>query len=274
MIITKEEILKKLEFFNDDKFTFDAETHTYRYDGKLVYGTTSYLEKFIKPFDSNYWSKKKADELGITQDEMLSRWDATRDRSCDLGHMVHDYIENFYEKNSTKLPDDVEAHDRIEKFHKIYESRLKPLESIGSEIKVFSKKWNIAGTIDKIYLYENSIILGDWKTNKKIKTDKDFAFDYLLPPFNKYKANEINKYSLQLSIYALMLEEADIIIDYFFICHIPIKGEAKIYKLKDFRTELRAYFNSDTSINNSDTSINNNNSTEELLKLGKIERIW
>lgn len=265
-IHTKESILSKLEYFNDDEFKFDAPTHIYTYKGKKIYGVTSFLENFVKQFDSDYWSKKKANDLGITQEEMLAEWDATRDRSCELGHNVHDYIEMFYEKNCTTLTTDIEANERIEKFHKIYEERLKQLISIGSEIKVFSKKWGIAGTIDKLYLYENSIIIGDWKTNKKIKTDKDYCFNKLLPPFNNYKENEINKYSLQLSLYQLILEEAGIFCDYSFICHIPSKGDAQIYKLKDFKTELRTYLNHQF--------LNEPINEDIIIKNTKLAKLW
>lgn len=265
-IITKASILKKLEYFNDPEFSFDAPSHVYTYKGKKIFGVTSFLERFIKQFDSDYWSKKKADEEGITQEEMLARWDAKRDRSCDLGHMVHDYIEKFYESGSTKLTADAEANERIEKFKKIYEERLNKLESIGSEIRVLSKIWGLAGTIDKLYLWENSIIVGDWKTNAKIKTDKDFAFGKLLWPFDKYKENEINKYSLQISLYQLILEEAGIYSDYGFICHIPSDGEAKIYKLKDFRAELRTYLNHQF--------LNHEPSEKDVKNPSTVEKLW
>lgn len=241
MIHSRESILEKLKIFNDPKFLFDEPSHVYTYDGNQMRGVTSFLEEFYRKFDEAYWSKRKADEAGITQEAILEQWHAKRDRSCDLGHMVHNYIEEFYEKDKVSLPNDEEACERIKKFHDIYESKLKKLVSIGSEIRVFSKKYNIAGTIDKLFLYKNSIIVGDWKTNKEIKTDDQYAFNKLLYPFERYKENEINKYSLQISMYMLLLEEAGIEVDYGFICHIPPKGEAQIYKLKDFRAELRTY---------------------------------
>jgi hypothetical protein len=265
-LITKESIIEKLKYYDDPDFKFDEPSHVYTYKGKVIYGVTSFLERFIKKFDSDYWSKKKADEEGIPQSEMLARWDAKRDRSCDLGHCVHDYIERFYEENNSELTEDPEANERIAKFHLIYESRLKTLESVGSEIRVLSKKWGLAGTIDKLYLFENSIIVGDWKTNAKIKTDKDFAFGKLLFPFEKYKENEINKYSLQISLYQLLLEEAGIYSDYGFICHIPSEGEAKIYKLKDFRAELRTYMNH---------QFLNETPDEKVIKeLAKVTKLW
>jgi hypothetical protein len=245
IIQTKEEVLKKLEYFNDPLFHFDEPTHTYTYEGVKMNGTTTFLERFIKKFDSDYWSKKKADDEGITQEEMLARWDAKRDRACEMGSNVHNYIEDYYERpDDIRVPkEDEEALFRIEKWHKIYESRLNKLESIGSEIRVFSKKWNLAGMLDKLYIYQGAVVIGDWKTNEKIKTDTDFCFNKLLYPFEKYKENEINKYSIQISFYMLMLEEAGIDVSYGFICHIPHEGEAQIYKLKDFRAELRTYMN-------------------------------
>lgn len=266
-IITKESIQEKLKYYDDPLFKFDEPSHIYTYDGKVIHGVTTFLERFIKPFDSDYWSKKKADEEGIEQSEMLARWDAKRDRSCELGHNVHDYIEKFYEQGSTELTSDPEANERIEKFKTIYENKLSQLESIGSEIRVLSKVWGLAGTIDKLYLWENSVIVGDWKTNQKIKTDKDFAFGKLLYPFEKYKENELNKYSLQISLYQLLLEEAGIYSDYGFICHIPDKGEAKIYKLKDFRAELRTYLNHDFLNHEPEPE-------QEIKKLAKITKLW
>lgn len=253
-----QEIKKKLEYFNDPLFTFDEPTHIYRYNGEVIFGATSFLERFKKTFDREGLSLKKANELKISQQEILEIWDNKRDRACDLGHDVHTYIENYYEKGLlqmekyTKVPGDKEAQDihknnvneRIKKFHTIYENKLKQLESIGSEIRVFSKIWKIAGTIDKLFYYEGSIIVGDWKSNGEIKTDDDYAYNKLLYPFEKYKENEINKYSLQTSLYQLMLEEAGINSDYSFICHLPPgENEAKIYKMKDFRAELRTYLN-------------------------------
>lgn len=104
------------------------------------------------------------------------------------------------------------------------------------------KKYNLAGTIDKLFLYDGKLIIGDWKTNKEIKTDNDWCFNKLLSPFDNIKENELNKYSLQLSIYAILLEEVGLEVSDFFICHIPPNDlECEVYKCKDFRAEIRNY---------------------------------
>lgn len=265
---TKEEVLKKLQIYNDNKFVFETNEHVYTYNNEIMSGCTTFLNRFIIPFESEYWAQKKADEKGITKEEMLLEWDVIRDRSCYLGTLVHDYIENFYEKKSTTLTEDDEANERIKFWHEIYENKLKVLESVGSEIKVFSKKYNIAGTIDKLFLYNGELIIGDWKTNKKIKTDKDFSFNKkMLFPFEHLKENEINKYSLQLSLYAILLEEAGLEVSSMFICHIPHSGECKIYKIKDLRAELKNYLNNSMMLTESVDE-------ETIKKDTKIEIVW
>lgn len=262
-----DEIKEKIKVFQTDKFKFDPEPHIYTFENKKLISATTYLQRFTKSFDEDYWSKKKAEENGVTQEEILNEWKEKRDRSCDLGTMVHEHIENFYMNVDLPNIDDEEALERINKFYAIYEERLKNLEPIYSELKIFEPEWGIAGTIDQLFYYEGSVILGDWKTNKKIKTDKDYCFGWLKYPFNNYKENEINKYSLQVSLYRLILKKyADIDVDYSFICHIPPKGEPKIYKLKDFTKELKQVLDSEIGI-----PIEKN---KELKILPKTSNIW
>lgn len=274
MNYTKEDIVEKLKVFDDDKFKFEPEEHVYTYDGKVMRGTTTFLNRFVIPFESDYYSKKKAEERGITQEEILEEWDSIRDRACDLGNMVHDYIENFYINESTELTDDEEANARILEWHKIYDNRLHHLESVATEIKMFSTKYNIAGTADKLYLYDGQLIIGDWKTNKKIKTDKDFCFrKFLKWPFDNLKENEINKYSMQLSMYAIMLEDIGLKVSSMFICHIPPEGECKVYKIKDLRVPLRSYLDNSMLLTE-EIDVSDDEEVEKIKKTIRHDVIW
>src|ERR1035437_3188477 len=244
--ITKKDILEKLKYFNDPTFKFYPIGHTYTLNGKFLTSGTVYIKRFIKEFEEDYWSKKKADDAGVDQSVILEKWATKRNRACDIGTMTHNYIEEFYEKNKKNCPKDPDVLLRIEKFHKIYDAKLSKLESIGSEIRLFSRRWPICGTLDKLYLYENEIMVGDWKTGEKIKTNKDFCFNYLQGPFTKWKENEVTKYSLQISLYQLMLEEAGIISNYGFVVHLPPgKDDAKLYKLHNWKEELRVYLDNE-----------------------------
>jgi len=55
----KEEILEKLKIFQDDNFKFDPDLHKYTYDGERFTSVTQFIGQFHKPFESDYWSKKK-----------------------------------------------------------------------------------------------------------------------------------------------------------------------------------------------------------------------
>lgn len=264
-MITKEEILKRLEHFNDPTFTFEPIEHKYTLNGKPLTSATTYINNFIKKFDEDYWSKKKADEAGVDQSEILEKWKNKRDRACDIGSMTHDYIENFYEKNITDVPNDNDVILRVKKFHQIYDSKLKTLESIASELRIFSRIWPICGTLDKLYLYEGQILVGDWKTSETVKTDKDFCFNYMLYPFNKYKENEINKFSVQVSLYQLILEEAGIYSEHGFVVHLPPgEDEPVLYKLKSFKEELRGYLNKQSHLILDDVNVKETKNPEKL----------
>lgn len=244
--ITVDSILEKLKVFKYDKFTFEPIEHVYHLDGVKLTSATGYLDRFVVPFDREGLSKSKAAKLGITQEDMLIQWDSKRDRACDIGSMAHEYIEHFYEGKKYKTKDE-DVINKIRKFHTIYENKLKTLTPISSEVRLFSRRWPICGTLDQLFLYEGQIIVGDWKTNEKIKTDKDYSYNkYLLGPFSKLKENELNKYSIQISLYQLILEEAGIYSNYGFICHLPHgDDEPQIYRLHNFKNELRAHLDNE-----------------------------
>ena len=65
-------ITKELAKFNHIKF--HDEEHKYYMDGKRTDSVTSVIGKYKHPFDKDFWAKKKADERGITKEEILAEW--------------------------------------------------------------------------------------------------------------------------------------------------------------------------------------------------------
>lgn len=242
-----EEVKERLKKFQDDKFIFEPIEHKYTYTNKPLISCTTFIERFKKPFDKKYWSQKKAKDNGVSVESIVEKWDKKRDRACDLGTMVHDNIEHFYENNKFKKLSDKEANDRIKEFQKLYDKELYKFQHIASEVMMFHNEWGIAGTFDQLFYKDGEIIIADWKTNEKFTTNKDYAFEYLKYPFNRYKKNSLTIYSIQISIYRLMLEHVGINTSYGFIVHIPPKGECQIYKLLDFRDILKKYFKDEMS---------------------------
>jgi hypothetical protein len=87
-------------------------------------------------------------------------------------------------------------------------------------------------------------LIGDWKTNKDFKDDTHpkGRFKKLLHPFSDLYENSHNEYSIQLSLYRLILEdEIGIETDGGFLVHLGPGGVSKIYPMKDLRERLKIY---------------------------------
>lgn len=249
----KQEILNKLKIFDDPKFKFDPDKHRYTYDGEMFTSVTTLIGKFHEPFDSDKWSKIKSEQKGITQEEMLKEWQDLNDYANRVGTDLHNYCENFWNKELQPLPIDLDVIDRINKFNILYAQQLHKLTPLSMEKMVFHPKWKLAGMVDGLFLYqgkskEPGVIIGDYKTNKKFKTDddKDGRWHKLLPPFQDLFENHLNEYSIQLSLYSLILKEmCGIDIKKKYLVYIgPDNSPAKIYHALDLEDRLKLFLDS------------------------------
>lgn len=234
---------EKLEFFEDPNFKFIEDNHTYWYGEEQLISTTKFIGRFSPEFDSDFWAKKKAEQRDVPVETILEEWKQKAEHACDLGTEVHEWIEYFLNKDKPNPISSEEVKLRIEKFARIYKDRLHKLEPIKQEFRVFSRKWRLAGTVDALFAASGMAIVGDWKTNGKFTTDKDYSFNTkLLYPFEDLDANNLNKYSIQLSLYRLIMEEeAGYKTNSAFLCHIGPDDEAQVYQAKDFRARLKVY---------------------------------
>lgn len=238
-----EDVLKKLEKFDDLNFKFNPEKHKYTLDGEHFISVTQFISKFHKPFETDYWSKIKAEQAGISQDEMLLEWKALNDRANVIGTATHNWIENYYNKIYQEIPIDIDVVDRINKFNLAFIKWLHKLTPIKFEQRIFSRKWKIAGMMDSLFEYNGNIFISDWKTNKKFTHDEhvDGNFEKLLYPFDNYWKNHLNEYSIQVSLYKLILREIGIDIKACYLLHIGPNEEAQMYKAHDFSDILEKY---------------------------------
>lgn len=239
--------LDKLTVFNTPDFWFDEGPHKYYLRKTELTSVTTYLHHFSKPFDEVYWSKKKARDRDTTPEIILEEWKSIADRACYLGSEVHKWIEDFYNGTIRPLLEmDEEVQERIGMFQIIYEKRLFKLFPIAQELRMFNLDMKLAGTLDALFLGEDGkIYILDYKTNKALKTDKDYSFSNMLYEFSTEKDNNMNHYSVQTSIYRLMLAKVGVFAAGCFIVYIPPQGECQIIKCKDYRQQLVRHFNLD-----------------------------
>jgi ATP-dependent exoDNAse (exonuclease V) beta subunit len=239
-------ILKNLECFKDPNFKFDPKYHKYTYNGFPMESVTRFIHHFHMPFNQEYWSKAKADEAGVPQEWILKDWKAKNDYANEIGSATHQWIENYFNKKWQPLPENPDIIHRINKFNKIYSSHLFKLEPIAFEVKIFSKKWKLAGTIDSLFLYRGKIFIIDYKTNGDFTHDSHpkGKYERLLQPLGEYWKNHHNEYSIQISLYAAILQEWGFEIAGGYLLHIgPGDEDAKLYPCINMVPVLEKYLN-------------------------------
>lgn len=248
----KELLLKELECFNDIKFEFDPKLHRYTYNGETFTSVTRYIQQFHKAFEQDYWSKKKAEELGVEQQEILLEWKRINDYANEVGTETHQWIEDYFNRIWKPLPTNLDVIHRINKFNKVYAKQLYKLEPLKCEVRVFSKKWKIAGMIDALFIYRGKLVILDYKTNKIFTTDQNLKYkEPLLAPFNDYYKTHLNEYSIQISLYALILREWGFDVSGGYLLHIgPDDDEATLHKCIDFTEKLEKFLDGDSVIQN------------------------
>jgi ATP-dependent exoDNAse (exonuclease V) beta subunit len=242
----------QLDCFEDIKFEFDPVAHRYTYEGDTFTSVTRFIQQFHKPFEQDYWSKKKAEQAGVPQDWILAEWKKLNDYANEVGTDTHQWIEDYFNKIWKPLPTNPDVIHRINKFNKIYVKQLHKLEPLKFEVRVFSKKWKIAGMIDSLFVYRGKIYILDWKTNKDFTDDnhQKGTYEKLLAPFQDHYKNHLNEYSIQLSMYALILEEWGFDIGGAYLVHIgPGDEDAELYKVVDMRDNLKLFLNGSIEFN-------------------------
>jgi ATP-dependent exoDNAse (exonuclease V) beta subunit len=207
----------------------------------MFQSVTGFLGQFKKPFDSDMIAGMVAKKRGTAKKIILAEWKEISDIALKLGTNVHKWIEDYYNGLNPEMPTDEREVDRITKFLALYEEKLHKFTPVHQEFRVFSRKWGLAGTLDALFKLNDSRYVGDWKTNKKFTTDADGEGrkQKLLYPFDDMWDNSLNGYSIQLSLYRLILqEEAGYETQGGFLVWIGPNEKPEMHKIVDFRNQL------------------------------------
>lgn len=189
------------------KISFNEDLHRYTDEDNNEYtSVTSLIKRYEKPFDENYWAKKKADEAGLPTEVVKQNWKDIREYSANKGTIEHKLLEDsinksnnnqdfkfdsttyrerspfkdrigFIEINSTNL--EVLANSPLgRKYPEIYkflEGFILQGWTLMAEKRVYWYDFLIAGTIDCLLLKGKEFMIVDWKTNKdKLKFESGY----------------------------------------------------------------------------------------------------
>ena len=252
-------IIRELAKFNNIKF-HDKE-HIYYLDGIKTQSVTSIIGKYKQPFDKEYWSQKKADERGITKEEILKEWKYKADFSCEKGSAFHEYAENFLTNKLFPFPEHkiTEILGSVENmlackeavltlqdmFKQFYDKSFGKLIPVRAEVVVGDVEWGVTGMIDQLFYNEKSkkLEIWDWKTNKAINEKN--KWQQFKKPLSHLDVCELNTYSLQLSFYKLIVERNTELElgDNYIVWFNENNDTYQIIKCYDFREEILKIMN-------------------------------
>ena len=265
-------------------FIESTHTYSNLKDSSIKYtSVTTLIGKYEQEFDSDFVSKYKAIEklvapevwkkekgalwknhkipneflevysisekdLNKVQQDILDEWDKINKLSCERGTKIHAKIENaFYNKNSDISLQKFgiggkfqckKNYNELDMEYGIYPEYLIYYDNPNLDL-------HIAGQIDLLVKNGNNIIIGDWKTNKKL----DFKGFYnsstrsttkMKYPLTNLDDINFNHYQLQLSTYAWIIQKLypDFNIERLFICHFDHEGNQKVYEVQYLKDEV------------------------------------
>lgn len=185
--------------YNNIRLIFKENGHKYNdtFDNEYK-STTTLLHEYAPKFDKNYWLKKKAKELGISEKRLAKQWQDITDEACARGTKTHNGLEDGIKGSSmfkeavkhmikpngemitvADLPNidfnikQLKVSDFIEltenKYPKIYEVLTYYTNAgykIYAEIGAFLIDYLLSGTIDVLCIRDDQFVIGDWKTNR------------------------------------------------------------------------------------------------------------
>ncbi|MEA2037418.1 MAG: PD-(D/E)XK nuclease family protein, partial [Nanoarchaeota archaeon] len=190
---------KILEHNKEHNLQFNEKDHIYTIlDGIKLDSVTTKLKDFF-PFDAKKVAEELAERRGTHAALILEEWRKIRDN----GTYTHLLAEKIC--NGDKLcAEELEKAKHVVQFLKDHPN----FQILDSEVRVFSKKYNIAGTVDLMLLNKenNKLYLLDWKTsNKEIEKDEHWSMAQGI--LNELPHNKFYQYSMQVAIYSFILKE-------------------------------------------------------------------
>lgn len=194
---------------------FNEQYHTYtdNLNKKYISGT-SFPKSFFPKFDAIAVSIKCSESInpkytGRTPADIRAEWKKEGYRGRTEGDNVHLYAEmSVIDPNKQPAPISARCESLFKQVdHAFAIFHSKNFRIIAVEKIVFSPDLGIAGMIDLLLhdIEKNEIIVGDWKQNKKALSTTN-TFQNLLKPLEHLQDTEINRYSLQLSLYQYLME--------------------------------------------------------------------
>ncbi|MBQ9585788.1 MAG: hypothetical protein IJR20_07300 [Muribaculaceae bacterium] len=217
----------ELHFAQDERLSFKEEGHIYLLDGKRrLTAVSSVIGRYFKPFDSDYWARRKARSLHITAQQLKEQWECEGMMASLAGTHLHKQIEGYLNGDEHMVPTCRFAHDgehvhvdKIINIDKEIELFLKFAREVDftpfrTEWRVMDEELGMAGTIDlTCSRRDGTFELYDWKRSRSLIDEHGNVCK--TSRFNSCGINGLEHiadcsywhYALQQNLYKLMVEK-------------------------------------------------------------------
>lgn len=223
-----------------NKIKFDPVEHKYTLDGENFPSVSTLIHLYCPPFDpTGEIIARCAAKRGITVAELRKEWDFERDSACDRGHTLHSEAEHWID--TAEINEQGQYVETVRNISKIpFVGRLK------SETVIYSENFKLAGTVDVIEQFPRKYCnIWDFKQNKKLSMKSFFergkGYSYMLYPVNHLMNCNFVHYSLQLHIYALILEDNGYTVGEKRLIYVPPNTtEIQVHPVLELKAEAKA----------------------------------
>lgn len=197
------------------RVTLNQSNHTYTDNkGQLYKAVSSVIAQYKQPFNAHAKQpngktliQNYAEKHGESEQYWLDKWDEKRDYACVKGTAFHNLKELYVNGQSIHKSMPVRNYnlqwqlpEREGMFH-----LLEP--GVYTEMALWNYLHRVAGTPDLTTIFPSGEFdIDDYKTNGKFETES-FRGRTMKWPFHQLPDCHIGHYTVQLSIYAWLLEQ-------------------------------------------------------------------
>lgn len=203
-----------LDDFRDSYLEFQEDAHAYSWKRWPLTSATQFVEQFARPFDALTHANNVAAREAVPVSTILDKWRKAGDDARTLGTAVHQFAED---QANLLTQAGLHAHWDGSLEGVPYSGYLRSVQRFYDETPEFYYGWTVpevrvchpehflAGTVDLVCNYHGLRSILDFKTSRKISYWGWGETMYW--PFNKLRDSNFWHYTLQLSLYAMILHE-------------------------------------------------------------------
>lgn len=263
---------------------------------------TTVIAKYYPKFNEDYWAKEESRKTGLPVHVILANWKQIRDYSCEKGNKEHKLLEDsinaangkaqfefdnkgkgiglgFTKIDNTNL-NILQNSPLASKYPKIYtylRNRIEDGWILYAEKRTYWAEYLIAGTIDCLLVKGKLFMIVDWKTNKdelkfvsgyykKVNGIKTTEWvnkkEYFFKPLNHIENCKGSIYTMQLSLYAYILELWGFKCVDLCLFHIRDNMEPNPYTIKYLKAEAQLLLIDNKNASSNTRKPNTSNNTD------------